>query len=317
MFFKESNILFILITISLLTVIANSTEISNSLLLSSFANSTINSLNGNTEDISLIQLFNSNKKNISEAKIFDELLEEVFNSEDNQDQNSWLSSEYKNILNDLNSQQEENYYKNLVKEKQIKDSFVYINEKESEEKLLNDFCSEEFQAFEEKMKHAENHVFNLEADERQVKIELDSLANKIKSNEESLKLKAEEINKQQSKLKKRQLNMLSKNSNSAFSSNNDNSDNHKNNHSEALLIIDSLISYVKNYYKSFEIENHGVDQVDKIHKTDEINVHYSNNDSKNKFASDLIQLISKAEKIKDYSLSIFLSEIASKHLNNE
>lgn len=291
MFNKQLNLIFIL-TI-LLLIATSSTEISNPILNTSLTKS----LNDDKNDFSFIEFFKNNKKNFSETKIFDELLEEIFNSEDNDnEENSWLSSEYKNVLKNMNSNEEENYYANLIKEKQEKDSLVFISEKDNEEKLLKDFCFQEKNAIIDKIKYAENYIFNLESDQKQFKNEIDLIKKMIDSNEQSLKLKAEEI---ENHLK--ELNTLK---NKAVSFNkNDNS------HLETLIIIDSLISLVNSYYKN--LENLKAEKA-----FENINNYDNNNNKESKnFASNLMQIIGKAEKIKDYSLSTFLSEVVKKHLN--
>lgn len=278
MHIKKLNSLFITIILLLLT--ANIFE----LLYAEHANNLINKTKDNS-GFSLVEIYKDNKNKTSNEQLFNELLEDIFTS-DNNDQNPWLLNEYKNLIKVLNEKEEETFYSNLNDDE--KEKIIFVNENTNEEKLIKDYCFVEKNKLAEKIKSAENALFNLELEKKQFSKELERIEDQTKKNEEDYKTKNEEIKTKNGELK--QLN------NSIINPNFGND----NNYTESILLIDSLISLVKQYF---------------------YNLQKNKDDEKNKrkysetFEANFLEKIKKAEKINDYSLTIFLSEIANKHIN--
>jgi hypothetical protein len=277
MFYRTFNSLLFIKILLLSAAYAN--EISNSEINKKTPNEQIEN-----PDFRLIELFNSNKKNASNEQNFNDLLEEIFTS-DNENDDSWLSKEYINLLKTLDNKEEESYYSSLIKEnEEPQNSFVFINEKNNEDKFIKDYCDNEKNALEEKVKYAQNHLFNLELGKKELSNEIKSIESKIKTNEENLKSKTEVI-----KIQQKELNFL-RNSVDSFK---------EKVHSEAIILIDSLIIIVNKYFE--ELENSRVNGVNE------------NKDSE-KLVNNFMDLVKKSEKINDHFLNNLLFQIANKHL---
>jgi len=239
--------------------------------------------NINKENLSLIQIYKSQDSNNSVSDNFEKLLEEIFSSED-ETENYKLSKEYKNLYSNIYSTEEDVQISNIKKFDREENSFVFIDEKNNEEKIIEDFCSQEKNSIKEKIRFVENKLIYLKNNEKEQLKEKEALESKIKENENNLKIKNEII--------QNQLNQKHSIKNSTHIKN------EYRNNTEIITLLDSLIILVNSYYEN--LENSKIETKEKFNKS-------------KIYSDNFIEIIKKTEKYKDYSLKTLFSEIMNKN----